>query len=119
MIFIVDDDQAIRQSLSFLLGSEGIESQSFANAHEFLDRCHPSDDDCLILDVDLPGVDGIQLLERVRAQGLKLPVFVVTGYPSAFVRQRAEEAGATVFLEKPLNEDRIVSLVRDSAASAD
>jgi FixJ family two-component response regulator len=94
-----------------------MESQSFPDARDFLDSCHPADNDCLIVDVDLPGMDGIQLLQRVRTQGLKLPVFVVTGHPSPFVRHRAREAGATAFLEKPVNADEIVSLIRDSGAA--
>lgn len=118
MIFIVDDDEAVRQSLSLLFSSESMESQSFANAREFLDRCRPSNSDCLIVDVDLPGMDGIELLRHLRGQGLKLPVFVVTGYASTFMHQWAREAGATAFLEKPVNADHIVSLVRDGKAAA-
>jgi two-component system response regulator FixJ len=116
MIFIVDDDQAVRRSSSLLLDSEGLESQGFADAHQFLDRCHPSDGDCLIVDVDLPGMDGIQLVQRVRANDQTLPVLVITGHPSTFMRQRAREAGATAFLEKPLEADRVVSFVRDGRA---
>lgn len=118
MIFIVDDDQAVRLSISFLLACESMESQGFASAREFLDHCHPSNADRLIVDVDLPGMDGIELVRRLRAQGLTLPVLVMTGHPSEFVRQRAREAGATAFLEKPVPADHILSLVRDGKATA-
>jgi two-component system response regulator FixJ len=116
MIYIVDDDQAIRHSLGLLLSSEGLDSQGFASAGEFLAACDPSDSDCLIVDVDLPGMDGVELLKRVRARGLTLPAYVVTGRPSALTRRRAQEAGATSFLEKPVNADVLIALIRDGKA---
>ena len=118
MIFIVDDDLAICQSLSFLLMCEGFESRSLGDACELLHDGALSDDDCLITDVDLPGMDGIELLKRVRDLGLKLPVIVMTGHPSTFVRERAWECGATAFLEKPLKDAEILSLIRKSRAAA-
>lgn len=119
MIFIVDDDQAVRDSLGLLLAAEGLDSRSFGSPREFLDNCHRlSNDDRLIVDVDLPGMDGISLLQRLRAQGLTLPAVVITGQPSTFVRQQALAAGATAFLEKPVDADEIVSLIRDGKAAA-
>lgn len=118
MIFIVDDDQAVRRSLRFLLSSAGMESRSYADAQEFLARCDPSESDCLIVDVDLPGMDGIQLLRRVRAAGLGLPVFIISGYASMFMRQQAREAGATAFFEKPVDVDDVVALIRNGEAAA-
>lgn len=117
MIFIIDDDQDIRQSFSLLLASEGLASQGFASAREFLDRCRPSSDDRLIVDVDLPGMDGIELLQRLRRQGLGLLAVVITGQPSTFVRQQALAAGAAAFLEKPVDAEQIVALVRDGKAA--
>lgn len=118
MIFIVDDDKAVRHSLTLLLASEGLESQGFASPQEFLDRCRPSNDDRLIIDVDLPGMNGIELLQRLRADGLSSRVVVITGKPSTFVRQQALAAGAMAFLEKPVDADQLVSLVRDGKAAA-
>lgn len=118
MIFIVDDDQAVRESLSLLLASEGLDSRSFGSPREFLDYCHPSNDDRLIVDVDMPGMDGIELLQRLRARGLTLPAVVITGQASTFVRQQALAAGAMAFLEKPVDAGEIVSLVRDDKAAA-
>lgn len=118
MIFIVDDDQAVRESLGLLLAAEGLDSLSFGSPREFLDGCRPSNDDHLIVDVDLPGMDGVSLLQRLRAQGLTLRVVVITGQPSTSVRRQALAAGATAFLEKPVDADAIVSLVRDGKAAA-
>lgn len=116
MIFIVDDDRAIRDSLSFLLTCEGLASKSFGDPRQLLADCKLSDDDCLITDVDLPGMDGIELLKIVRESGLRLPVIVMTGHPSSFVRQRAQECGATAFLEKPIKNVAILSLIRNRDA---
>jgi two-component system response regulator FixJ len=118
MIFIVDDDQAVRDSLSLLLASEGLDSRGFGSPREFLDHCRPSDDDRLIVDVDLPGMDGVEFLQRLRAQGLMMPAVVMTGKPSTFVRQQAMAAGAMAFLEKPVDAHQIISLVRDGKAAA-
>ena len=118
MIFIVDDDTAVRHSLTLLLASEGLEARGFASPQEFLDGCRPSNDDRLIIDVDLPGMNGIELLQRLRADGLSPRAVVITGQPSTFVRQQALAAGAMAFLEKPIDADQLVSLVRDGKAAA-
>jgi two-component system response regulator FixJ len=118
MIFIVDDDQAVRESLELLLESEGLVSRGFASPQELLDGCRPSNDDRLIVDVDMPGMNGIELLQRLRADGLSPRAVVITGQPSTFVRQQAFAAGAMAFLEKPVDADRLVALVRNGKAAA-
>ena len=118
MIFIVDDDQAVRHSLTLLLASEGLEARGFASAREFLEACRPSSDDRLIVDVDMPGMNGIELLQRLRDGGVSPRAVVITGQPSTFVRQKAFEAGAMAFLEKPVDADQLVALVRDGEAAA-
>lgn len=118
MIFIVDDDQAVRHSLTLLLASEGLQSRDFASAREFLEACQPSSDDRLIVDVDMPGMNGIELLQRLRADGMRPRTVVITGQPSTFVRQKAIEAGAVAFLEKPVDVDQLLSLIRNGEAAA-
>ena len=118
MIFIVDDDEAVRHSLTLLLASEGLEAREFASAREFLEACRPASDDRLIVDVDMPGMNGIELLLRLRSDGLKPKSVVITGQPSTFLRQQALAAGAVAFLEKPIDADRLVALVRDGEAAA-
>jgi two-component system response regulator FixJ len=118
MIFIVDDDQAVRHSLTLLLASEGLPARGFASAREFLAACKPSSDDRLIVDVDMPGMNGIELLLRLRDGGVSPRAVVITGQPSTFLRQQALAAGAMAFLEKPIDADRLVSLVRDGEAAA-
>lgn len=116
MILIVDDDVAIRESLCFLLSCEGLESRSFATGQQLLDSCTVTDRDFLITDVHLPGMNGIDLLKTMRSRGLRLPVVLMTGQPSSTLRQRANEIGATAFLEKPLRDAEILSLIRQSEA---
>jgi len=117
MIFIVDDDRALRHSLALLLKCEGLESRGFQSAREFLDLCRPSNDDRLIIEVDLPGMNGVALLQLLRHRGLRLPAVVITGKPSSFVRQQALQAGATAFLEKPVSASQLVELMRADRAA--
>jgi FixJ family two-component response regulator len=95
-----------------------LEARDFGSAREFLEACHPSKADKLIVDVDMPGMNGIELLQRLRADGLALRTVVITGQPSTFVRQQALAAGAVAFLEKPVDVDQLLSLVRDGEAAA-
>jgi two-component system, LuxR family, response regulator FixJ len=118
MIFIVDDDEAVRHSLTLLLASEGLEAREFTSAREFLEACRPASDDRLIVDVDMPGMNGIELLLRLRDSGVSPRSVVITGNPSTFLRQQALAAGAMAFLEKPIDTDRLMSLVRDGEAPA-
>ncbi|MBS0521155.1 MAG: response regulator [Proteobacteria bacterium] len=113
MIFIVDDDAAIRESLRFLLSCEGLDARSFESASRFLESCTLTEQDCVITDIHLPGMDGLALLRAIRAKGLKNPVIIMTGWPNSLARQRAAEMGATVFLEKPLKDAEILAAVRN------
>ena len=116
MIFIVDDDRAIRDSLGFLLECEGWPSCAFGTALQFLQSQAPTDEDFLISDVKLPGMSGLELLGTIRSRGLALPVVLMTGEPSPKLRRQALDNGATAFLEKPLRDAEILSLIRQSRA---
>ncbi len=118
MIFIVDDDAAIRESLRFLLSCEGLEARTFDSATRFLDTCTISERDCVVTDIHLPGMDGLALLRTIRAKGLKIPVVVMTGWPNSLVRQRANDLGATVFMEKPLKDSEILAVVKNCLSAS-
>jgi two-component system response regulator FixJ len=112
MIFIVDDDAATRESLRLLLEAEGFEAQDFAAGLPFLDGATPVGGDCLIIDVNMPGMSGLDVLEELRRRGDALPVIIVTAYPDEGTRSRAIAAGAVAVLEKPHGAEELLTLVR-------
>jgi two-component system response regulator FixJ len=112
MIFIVDDDDATRDSLRLLLECEGFEAREFASGRQFLDAGPLGDGDCLILDVHMPGISGLELIESMRRQGILFPVIVISGWFDAATRNRARAAGAFALVDKPYQADEILNLVR-------
>lgn len=111
MIFIIDDDAAVRDSLRLLLECDGLEAIGFASAAAFLETARPTSADFLIVDLHMPGMDGIALLEELRRRGVNLPALVITGRPGETSRRRAEAAGALALLEKPYPSERLLALV--------
>jgi two-component system response regulator FixJ len=113
-VLIVDDDTAVRDSLEALLTLEGYRVTAFASAEAFLET-HAGDlGGCLLLDVRMPGMDGLELLDNLAARGSRLPVVVMTGHGDIAMAVRAMKAGALDFLEKPIAHDRLLSVL-DSA----
>ena len=96
MIFIVDDDSATRDSLRLLLDCVGLEAQDFPSAEAFLGARQFADRDCLVLDVHMPGMTGIELLEHLRERGDKIPIIIITGQPSVADTARARAVSATL-----------------------
>jgi FixJ family two-component response regulator len=117
MIFIVDDDDATRDSLRLLVECEGFEAQDFASGRPFLDAVRPCDGDCLILDVNMPGMNGFQVVEELRRRGDRLPVIFVTAWSDPATRSRARVVGAAALLAKPHGADELLALVRQVSAA--
>jgi FixJ family two-component response regulator len=111
-IFIVDDDEADRDSLAALLSTYGFQPQTYGSAQEFLADFAPTSRGCLLLDVRLPGMSGLDLQERLAQQGVHLPVIVITAYGDVPTAVRAMKAGAVEFIEKPYHGDLVVSAIR-------
>jgi FixJ family two-component response regulator len=103
VISIVDDDESIRASTKTLLRSVGYEVQTFASAHDLLQSGVVRQTECLILDVRMPGIDGLQLQRRLHDEGFRVPIIFVTAYDDSFVRRRAVECGAVDVLHKPFD----------------
>jgi two-component system response regulator FixJ len=112
MIFIIDDDGGARDSLRLLLECDGFEAREFASCEAFLDAGGAADGDCLILDVHMPGMSGIELLETMRRGDSTLPVIVISGRMDAAIRKRALAAGALAVVEKPYRGKAVIDLVR-------
>jgi FixJ family two-component response regulator len=107
VIFIVDDDPAARNSMAALIKSRGLAVQTFASAEEFLEGFDRGQRGCLVVDVRMTGMSGLDLQEEMNAQGIKLPVIVITGFADVPMAVRAMRAGAVTFLEKPCGEQEI------------
>lgn len=113
MISIVDDNDLVREATKDLIRSLGHTAATFASAEEFLQSGFVHSSRCLITDVQMPGMSGLELQSRLIADGHRLPVIFITGYPEATIRTRAFEGGALGFLSKPFSaEDMIACLAQ-------
>jgi FixJ family two-component response regulator len=112
VISIVDDDEAVRLALRSLVRSLGYVSIAFASAEEFLESSHLNETSCLISDVQMPGMNGIELQSRLKRLDCNAPVIFVTAFPDERNRALALEAGAIGFLEKPFEGRAIVQLIQ-------
>ena len=111
LVFVVDDDEAVRDSLSMLLGSVGLEVETFGSASEFLESFDPERPACLILDVRLPGMSGLELQKELAARGSELPIVFITGHGDVPMAVQAMQLGAADFLEKPFKEQDLLDRV--------
>jgi two-component system response regulator FixJ len=111
-VFVVDDDEAALDSLIVLLRSEGLNPRGFSSAEALLANLTPDARGCVISDVRMPGMDGVQLLKTLKAMGCMLPVIVITGHADVTVAVQAMKAGAADFIEKPFESELILRLVR-------
>lgn len=116
MVFIVDDDPRVRESLGRLFDSVGQCFQSFATAREFLEAYDPAEPGCLVLDVRMPGMSGIELHRRMVAEELTIPVIIISGHGNVPMASDALRRGAIDFLEKPLNPQKLLDRVQEALA---
>jgi FixJ family two-component response regulator len=113
LISVVDDDESVRESLDGLIRSVGFVVKAFASAEEFLNSDHLRDIDCLLLDVRMPGMNGIELHRHLVASHCEIPVIFITAHGSEEgVRSEAFRNGAADFLTKPLSEDTLLNAIR-------
>ena len=112
VIAIVDDEQSMRDATKALVRSLGYHASTFGSADEFLKSEQVHDTSCLITDVQMPGLNGIDLQDRLIARGHCIPIIFMTGYPTDSVRARAMKAGAVCFLNKPFSEDHSIGCLQ-------
>jgi FixJ family two-component response regulator len=111
IISIVDDDASVRTATARLLRSLGFSAHAFASAQEFLSSPRLRETSCLIADVEMPGMTGIELQEYLIAHGHRTPMIFITAFPEDRIRERAMKAGAVDFLSKPFDEPRLLECV--------
>jgi two-component system response regulator FixJ len=118
-VYVIDDDPAMRDSLDFLLGSAGFTVRLFDSAQIFLNELASLEAGCVVTDVRMPGVDGMELLRQVNSSPRKLPVIVMTGHGDVPLAVEAMKLGALDFLEKPFEDDRLIRMIETALAERD
>lgn len=116
-VYVVDADAAVREGLSALLAENRVTVRTFASAEEFLAESPAADRGCLIVEVHLPGMDGLELLERLRARGMRLPVIVLASCSDVPTAVRAMRSGALDFIDKPFIDRVLLNRVRQALAA--
>ena len=112
IVSIVDDDDLMRAALQGLLKSAGLPTQAFASAEEFLGSGRQHDTACLITDIRMPGISGLELQARLNGAHCRIPTIFITAHGDAKMRMQAMSAGATVFLAKPFDDEVLLESVR-------
>ncbi len=110
-VHVVDDDEAVRRSLAMMLTSVGLLAETHASAEALLDRLDTLQPGCLVVDIRMPGMDGLELQAELNRRGCRLPVVVVTGHADVSLAVRAMKAGAVDFIEKPYSEQELLQAV--------
>lgn len=114
IVFVVDDDVSVRESLELLIRCEGWQPETFASAKEFLDRQRALVPSCLILDVSLPGLNGLELQRHIAAERTDMPIIFITGHGDVPMTVQAMKAGAVEFLTKPFSDEVLLNAIRQS-----
>ena len=117
MVAIVDDDDFMRGALQGLLKAVGLPAQAFASAEEFLKSGQQHQAGCLIADIRMPGMSGLELQAQLNAQRCKIPIIFITGHGDEKMRMQALRAGAVEFMAKPFNDDDLLESIRAALAS--
>jgi len=111
-VYVVDDDPAMRSSLRWLIESVGLTVRTCASAQEFLHTYQPTDPGCLVLDVRMPGMSGLDLQSELAARKISIPILIITGYAEVPLAVRAMKAGAFDFIEKPFSDQTLLDRIR-------
>ena len=115
-VFVVDDDEAVRNSLRFLLKSVGLATRTLASSAEFLETYSPSQPGCLVLDVRMPGMSGLELQQQLNVRGAVIPVIFITGHGDIPMAVEAMQHGAFDFLQKPFRDQDLIDRIQRALA---
>lgn len=113
-VFIIDDDEAMRDALQLLMRAAGLKAEAFAGARDFLRACDPRQSGCLLLDIRMPEMSGLELQAELHKRRIHLPIVFLTGHGDVPMAVRAMKAGAVDFIQKPLDEHRLVVTVMNA-----
>src|SRR5271163_1764969 len=113
-VFVIDDDAAIRESIQGLLKSVGLRSETFGTAAEFLRNKRPEGPSCLVLDVSLPGVNGLEFQRQLADAGIQIPIIFVTGHGDIPMTVKAMKSGAVEFLTKPFEDQDLLNAIHQA-----
>jgi len=114
IVFVVDDDVWVRESLETLIREEGWQAEAFSSAQQFLDRPRALTPNCLVLDISLPGLNGLELQKRVAVERTDMPIIFITGHGDIPMSVGAMKAGAVEFLTKPFNDEVLLTAIRQA-----
>jgi two-component system, LuxR family, response regulator FixJ len=115
-VFVVDDDRSARNSVCALVRSLGLTARAFSSAEEFIEEYITEQTGCLVTDIRMTGMSGLDLQDELKERGIELPVIVLTAYPRTSSTVRAMKAGAVTLLEKPYNDDELWDAIRNALA---
>lgn len=115
-VCVVDDDAPLRRAMKRLLKASGYGVETFGSAEEFLAARHVPPPDCLVLDIRLGGINGFQLYDRLRAEGLSIPTVFITGHDDVGLREQARKVGAAGYVRKPFDEQSLVTAIEAALA---
>jgi FixJ family two-component response regulator len=118
LISVVDDDESVRRTTTLLIESFGFRAAAFESAESFLRSGQLHDASCLIVDVQMPGMNGLQLQQHLAAAGCGIPIIFITAYDDKDSRQRAMQAGAVAFLGKPFCDEHLLQTIRSALQQA-
>lgn len=112
VVHVVDDNPAVRDAICWLVEQVGLEGRPYESAQDFLANCDPNSRGCLVLDIRMPGMSGLELQDRLRARSSHMPVIIVTGHGDIPITVRAMKAGAYEFLQKPFNDQDLLDAIQ-------
>lgn len=111
-VAVVDDEESVRRALSRLIRSAGFEAESFGSGNEYLNSLQFKEPDCLVIDLHMPILNGLDVLNKMSEKGIKIPTIVITGYDGIGMTQRVLAAGALACLHKPVDDELLISALR-------
>ena len=117
-VFVVDDDEAVCRFLCGLIASVGLRVETYASAQEFLDAGKPSQPGCLLLDIRMPGMSGLELQKELASRNIRIPIIMLTGHGNVQVAVHAMKAGAVDFIEKPFNNELLLDRIQMAVAES-